>query len=136
MGRAHDEVEVADGHALNYLIPHKFAVAATAVARKAANLKRDQSGARKEIDAHLFKQNIASLEGVRVVIKAKANDQGHLYNGVGKSEIALAVKEAARIDLPEECIALEKPLKELGTFTISASHGDAKGEFSLVIEAE
>ena len=136
IGRAHEEVEVADGFALNYLIPNKFAVLATAVARKAAEGKVASTGARKELDAHLFAQNLATLAEATVTLKRKANEKGHLYDGVGKGEIAAAVKESAKVDLPEDSITLEKPIKELGTFKIPASYGEVFGEFTLVIIAE
>ena len=38
MGRAHAEVMAADGYALNYLIPKKFAILATPSAMKEAEL--------------------------------------------------------------------------------------------------
>lgn len=136
LGRAHEELEIADGHALNYLIPHKFAVAATPAARKTAELHMRQKGARREIDAKLFEQNIASLVESRVVIKAKANEKGHLYNGIGAEEISAAAKETAQVDLPVDSIKLEKHIKELGIFDIPVSFGEAFGKFSITIEAE
>jgi len=69
------------------------------------------------------------------VIKVKANEKGHLYDAVGETEIRMAAKEA-HIDLPEDAIKLEKPIKELGTFDIPVATADAFGKFSITIEAE
>ena len=136
MGRAHEEVTTSDGYALNYLIPKKFAISATPVARKEAEsrikLRVDQS----VVDAALLTQNIASLVEAHIVIKTKANEKGHLYDAVGAPEISVAAKEQAHIDLPEEVIKLEKPIKELGTFDIPVSSADTFGKFSITIEAE
>lgn len=136
LGRAHDEIEAADGHALNYLIPKKFAIPATPMARKEAESRRKQAAEGKAVDAALLAQNIAALAEARIVIRAKANEKGHLYDAVGEPDIRAAVKEQARIDLSEDAIKLEKPLKELGTFDVPVSAAGAFGKFSIIIEAE
>ena len=136
VGRAHETVVAADGYALNYLIPSKYAVAATVGASKEAENRLKQVHARKELDAKLLAQNLASLAEARIVIKAKANEKEHLYDAVGATELSAAVKEQARIDLPEDAIKLEKPIKELGTFEIPVAAGENFGKFSVTIEAE
>lgn len=136
VGRVHDTVVTADGYALNYLIPGKFAIAATPTAMKEAEQRRKQVTDRSALDASLLAQNIASLADARIVIKVKANEKGHLYDAVGEPEIRAAAKEQAHIDLPEDAIKLEKPIKELGTFDIPVSSGEIFGKFSITIEAE
>ncbi len=136
VGRAHAEIEAADGYALNYLIPKKLAIAATPVAKQEAELRRKQHVDRSALDTALLTQNIAALADAHITIKMKANEKGHLYDAVSNSEISRAAKEQARIDLPEEVIKLEKPIKELGTFDIPVSAGDVFGKFSITIEAE
>jgi len=135
IGRAHEEVEVADGHALNFLIPGKFAVAATPAAKKEAELRMKQRKELHEVDGKLLAGNIAALAETRIVVKAKANEKGHLYNAVGEEEIVQAAKDA-HIDLPEAAIKLERPIKELGIFEIPVSMGEVFGKFSITIEAE
>ncbi len=136
IGRAHETVEAKDGHALNYLIPGKLAIPATPTAMKEAELRRKKASDRGALDTALLAQNIASLASARIVIKAKANEKGHLYDAVGESDIRAAAKEQARIDLPEDAIKLEKPIKELGTFDIPVATVDTFGKFSITIEAE
>ncbi len=136
VGRAHEEIEASDGYALNFLIPKKLAIAAPTVAKEEAETRRKQVTDRTVLDATLLAQNIASLADARIVIRVKANEKGHLYDAVGESEIILAAKEQAHIDLPEGVIKLEKPIKELGTFDIPVSAGETFGKFSITIEAE
>ncbi|MCR4333801.1 MAG: 50S ribosomal protein L9 [Patescibacteria group bacterium] len=136
VGHAHEEIVVADGYALNFLIPKKLAIAATAVAKQEAETRRKQSTDRSALDVKLLAQNIASLTEARIIIKVKANEKGHLYDAVGEPEIMQAVKEQSHIDLPEDAIKLEKPIKELGTFDIPVSAGGTFGKFSITIEAE
>lgn len=136
VGRAHEEVVIADGYALNFLIPKKLAIAATPVAKQEAELRRKQAADRGVLDAALLSQNIASLAETHIVIKAKANEKGHLYDAIGEDDIRKAAKEQAHIDLSEDAIKLEKPIKELGTFDIPVSVGETFGKFAITIEAE
>jgi large subunit ribosomal protein L9 len=135
MGRAHEEVTTSDGYALNYLIPKKFAISATPIARQEAESRRKNVVNRSEIDSALLLQNIASLADARITIKMKANEKGHLYDAVGEEDILKAAKEA-HIDLPMGVIRLEKPIKEVGTFDVPVSSGETFGKFSITIEAE
>lgn len=136
VGRAHEAVALSDGHALNYLIPKKLAILATPAAVKEAETRRKQAEDRSALDTALLAQNIAALAEVRIVIRTKANEKGHLYDAIGEPEIRAAAKEQARIDVPEGAVRLEKPLKELGTFDIPVAVGDLFGKFSVTIEVE
>ncbi|OGG49218.1 50S ribosomal protein L9 [Candidatus Kaiserbacteria bacterium RIFCSPLOWO2_12_FULL_52_8] len=136
VGRMHESVIAADGYALNYLIPGKLAIAATPTAMKEAAFRMKQVVERKVVDAKLLEQNMASLADAKIVIKAKANEKGHLYDAVGKPELSQAAKDQAHIDLPEAAIKLEKPIKELGTFDIPVSVGEIFGKFTITIEVE
>lgn len=136
VGRKHDTVDMADGHALNYLIPKHFAVSATPAAKKEAELRRKQVVDRSALDAALLAQNISALMEARIVIKAKANEKGHLYDAIGEPEIRQAAKEQAHVDLSDDAIKLEKPLKEIGTFDVPVAAAGAFGKFSITIEAE
>lgn len=140
VGAAFEAVTTADGYALNYLIPRKLALPATEQALRDAELRLRQLKQRQELDAKLLAQNIAELANVGIVIKTKANEKGHLYDAVGKKEITLAAKAQVGIDLPEDAIKLEKPIKELGTFDIPVSAGSPAtsgfGTFSITIETE
>lgn len=136
IGRVHEVVEAKDGHVLNYLIPKKLAIPATPAAMREAELRRKQTADRVALDAALLAQNIAALASASIMIRVKANEKGHLYDAVGEPEIRAVVKERAHIDLPEDAIRLEKPIKELGTFDIPVATADAFGKFSITIEAE
>lgn len=136
IGHAYDTVEVADGHGLNYLIPRNLAKAATPHARQEAELRLKERAERAALDASLLAQNIAALAAARIVIRAKANEKGHLYDAIGESDIRQAAKEQAHVDLSEDALKLEKPIKELGTFDIPVSAADTFGKFSITIEAE
>jgi len=130
VGRAHSVIEVADGHALNFLFPRKLAVPASASAVQHAEMRQKQVIDRKELDVKLITARVVALAEGRTTITKKANEQGHLYDGVDAAEIAAAT------ELPEEVIKLEKPIKELGTFEIPVAGVEAFGTISIDIVAE
>jgi large subunit ribosomal protein L9 len=130
MGRAYTAIDVSDGHALNFLIPHKLAVPATATALKQAELRVKQVKDRRELDVKLVEERLGQLAEEKVRITKKANEQGHLYDGVDAKEIA----EAA--GLPEEVIRIERPFKELGVFEVPVAYGEQFGTFSIEVVAE
>lgn len=135
LGRTHDTVETSDGHALNFLIPKKLARAATAGAQREAESRRQSITDRREIDAKLIEQNLASLAEARIVLKVKANEKEHLYDAIGAKEISAAVRDQTRLEVPEDAIRLEKPLKALGVFSVPVSFGEQFGSFSITLEA-
>ncbi|MDO8624052.1 MAG: 50S ribosomal protein L9 [bacterium] len=136
VGRAHESVDASDGYALNFLIPRKYAVAATPSALKTAEERKKKVVVEKEIQVKLVAQNLATLAEARIVIKAKVNEKGHLYDAVGEPEIILAAKREAGVDLPEGVVKLEKPIKEVGIYDIPIASGEIFGKFSITVEGE
>lgn len=130
VGRTHEEVTLSDGYALNFLIPKKLAIAATTVAKATAELRRKQSKDQVDLDHALITQTIEALATNVPVITRKVNEKGHLYDAVGTSDIA------ALVNLPEEVIKLEKPIKEVGTFDIPVAGAESFGSFKLTVQAE
>ncbi|MGE5540958.1 MAG: 50S ribosomal protein L9 [Bacillota bacterium] len=129
-GRAHSVIEVSDGHAINFLIPRKLAVPATAANLKLAEGKQKQMAERRGLDAKLVSERLAALAEEKVTITKKANEQGHLYDGVDAAEIASAAQ------LPEDAVRLEKSIKELGTFEVPVAVGEDFGKIIVEVVAE
>lgn len=130
VGQAGSVVDVADGHALNFIIPRKLGVPATAIALKHAEVNKARADQQRALDAQLVAETISHLAENPLVITKKANEKGHLYDAVDAKEIAEAAK------LPVDAIDLEKPIKELGTFEIPVSEGDTIGTITIRVEAE
>ncbi len=129
-GRAGAVIECSDGHAQNFLIPRGMAVVATPAAIKVAESRAKQYVEQKELDVKLIENRLNALAEGRIVITKKANEQGHLYDGVDAAEIAAAT------ELPESVIKLEKPIKDLGEFAVPVAMGATFGSIVIFIEAE
>ena len=129
-GRAHTAVDVKDGHAINFLIPRKLAVPATVAVLKNAEARAVKADEARNLSAKLIEERLASLAEGKTTFVKKANEKGHLYDGVDAAEIAEATQ------LPKEAIHIEKPFKELGIFEVPVAFGENFGKVTIEIVAE
>jgi large subunit ribosomal protein L9 len=136
LGKKHEVKEVSDGYANNYLIPNKLAEYATVNAVKKAEMLKSAHDTEQEIKEKLLEKQLELLSGVKVVIKKKANEKGHLFEKIHEVEITEALKKEANIEIPVDMIAILKPIKEIGDHKINVKTDHGEGEFLLTIEAE
>ena len=127
--------EVADGYALNFLIPRKLAVQATPEKVAAHQAAQKREGEAREQHHALITEAIHSLKGTRIEIRTRATEKGGLFKSITAGDIAKAVLDQKRITIPVDSIQLSKPIKEVGEHAIRLSHGEAKADVVLAIVA-
>ncbi len=92
LGRKNEIKDVPQGYAENFLLRNRYAVVATprAIADHEASLRRaaDTKAAHEEI----IRETLAGLNGKRVELKERANEQGHLFAKVHGAEVAKAIE--------------------------------------------
>ena len=127
--------DVADGYALNFLIPRGLAIQATPdkVAAHLAAQKRE--GEAREQQNKMISETVHSLKGVRIEVSAKATEKGGLFKSITAADIVKAVQEQRSVDIPVETIALAKPIKETGEHALKITYGEMKVEITLAIIA-
>ncbi len=135
VGRKYEVVEVADGYALNSLIPAKAAEAATpsAIART-TKLKDVETAARLALEEEVVSK-LDVITGNTYEISAKANEQGHLFASIHKDEIIAAVKAQAGINLDPSYLHLDAALKQVGTFEVPLKVRDLEKALTIEIKA-
>lgn len=130
IGKKYDAVTVADGFALNNLIPKKFAEYANdAVVLKYAKLKEAEGENRKVKEEEVLK-NLDTITSKTYSITAKANEQGHLFAALHKEQLA----DALNIDA--QFIDMSNVIKEVGEHevTIKVQDKTATAKVSVVAE--
>ena len=135
VGRKHQVKNVSDGYANNFLFPRKLAERATAAKVKAFETLSVQAQEHQNIEQNLLKMNLAALKSAHVHISARANEQGHLYEGLREPEILAALREQLHIELPEGALKLKAPLKAVGEHTVSIEVEGEKGSLKVVVAA-
>jgi large subunit ribosomal protein L9 len=112
-------LDVADGYGRNYLVPQALAMKATTGAvRQAESMRKARIEAERRVrtDADELAQ---SLVGSRVVVAARAGDEGKLFGSVGAADVTEAIKKFTGVDVEASIIALETPIREIGLHEVS-----------------
>ncbi len=136
LGHKDQVVEVAEGYALNFLLPQGIAREASKKNLEELEAKKAQEEAkRQEIEAQL-EESLSTIKGVTLELARKANEKGHLYAAVSPEEIATEIKNKHGVEVTEQYIEPKDPVKEVGTYQMQITVGDKKAEFQLNITAE
>ena len=122
VGRKGEVKNVSDGYGRNFLLPNKLGQIATPSAIASAEKIRKQTEQDKEVQKDILEKNIKGLKDLKVQIKAKANEKGHLFSIIHPDEISKILKEQHHLDIPSKFIEIEKPIKELGEHTVKTKH--------------
>jgi len=136
VGKRHDIKEINDGYVMNFLLPRKLAEMATPKAMAELEKKKKTIAIEREVQEDLLMKNLEEIKNKAVHLKAKADEKGHLFSGIHAAEIAQAMHTEHHVEIGEEFIALEKPIKEVGEFDIPIAIKGKKSSFKLVVEKE
>src|SRR3989344_3111786 len=133
IGRKFEEKNVADGYALNMLIPKKLAVSATGSGAGAVKMLKEQDEQARVKRGEKLSENISKLGNTVISIKMKANEKGHLFAALNADKLSKILKVENGIELDADHIMLNSPIKETGTFAVPVSVEKGK-ETSFTLE--
>jgi large subunit ribosomal protein L9 len=134
LGKRGDIVEVADGHARNFLLPHGLALVASEGAVNQAGSMRRARDLRDAADRE-GAQAIAKVLVAKVItIPAKAGTGDRLYGSVTASDVAAAVQAQANIELDRRKLIMPEAIKTLGEYSVTAKlHSDVEFPFTISV---
>jgi len=136
VGKKYEVRNVADGYANNFLIPRKLAEYASPNAVRKAEILKSAVDAEKEIREKLTEKQIEMLKGIKIILRKKGNDKGHLFEKIHSQEISEALKEQANIEIDSDLLVVEKPIKEIGEHAVTVQVGKNIGKFTVAVELE
>jgi large subunit ribosomal protein L9 len=129
----HGEVKtVADGYAVNKLLPMKLAEPATEEKIKQFEAKRIEHEAAIAKEEEQTSSKIKSLNGKKVSITAKATEKGCLFKGVIEKDIAKAILSGHSIEIPVDLITIDEPIKTVGEHEVKIESKSQKA--ALIVE--
>lgn len=137
LGNLGDRVQVRSGYARNHLLPKGKATLATQAnvkkfEERRAELEKVANDALAGAEARK-----AKLEGFKLLITAKAGNEGKLFGSIGTSDIAEAATAAGQPIARGEVRLPEGPLRTVGEHTVALHlHTDVDAELTVVIESE
>jgi len=128
--------DIADGYALNFLIPRGLAVQATA--EKTAEVKKNQEREKHTLDTENEKlaAGLKALDGKTITIRVRANEQGHLFKGISKKDIADAILQEASLGIdPEMVLNLATSIKEVGESVVHIAGAGVEIAVNILVHA-
>lgn len=135
LGKAYDEKIVTHGYGRNFLLARGLAKQASPSILIGINKRKAVVEAERKVQEDLIAKNIDDLKEIKITIKEKANEQGHLFAGIHKEEIAEEIKKQTHLDIAPDFIDLETHIKEVGEHPIKVSVNGKNAEFLLIVEA-
>jgi large subunit ribosomal protein L9 len=117
-------VDVKDGYANNYLLPHALAVVATPGAMK--QLEQQQNAKkRKQAEEVANAHDVAAqLEAATIKVSAKAGGNGRLFGTITNAQVADALREQIGVAIDRHKIEMKDGIKALGTYPVEIRLGN------------
>lgn len=132
LGKKGDVVEVAEGYARNYLLPKSLAMKASRGALRqaeAVRVARDEAERKAREELERLK---GLLVGTRVVIAARAGDEGKLFGSIGNGDISEAIKRFIGVEIDRKKIEINEPIRSIGLHEVTVHlHQDVSFPVSL-----
>jgi large subunit ribosomal protein L9 len=132
LGKRGDIVEVAEGHARNFLLPKGHAIKATDGAVSQATAMRRARDLRDSQDRESAQTIASTLVAKTITISAKSGAGGKLFGSITSADVAAAIEAQTHINIDRKKLHME-PFKTLGAHSLTAKlHSDV--EFPINVE--
>jgi len=137
LGDPGDVVDVADGYARNYLIPHGLAAVASRGAVKHAERLRRTNEDRVRRTLTEAQAVAESLSATPVRVKARAGEDGRLFGSITVNDLAKELQARAGTALDRRQIHLAEPIRSVGTHEVTVHlRPDVDAKVTVEVVAE
>ena len=132
VGRKGEVHEVANGYAMNVLIPQKLAIPGTAENLKKAERAAEHLAEKRELNDTLLAKNLRELDGKTLRIEARSNEKGNLFQTIRARDVAEALAASYSVAVPESTLHVED-IRSVGEYTVRLKGGGVAASFSVVV---
>jgi large subunit ribosomal protein L9 len=133
VGKKGDVIDVADGHARNFLIPRGLALRSSKGAESQATAMRRSRDLRDAADREAAETIATRLVPQTFTLAARAGGEGKLFGSITTADIVDAVQAQAGVALDRRKVHLTDPIRETGTHRVTVKlHADV--EFPVTVE--
>jgi large subunit ribosomal protein L9 len=136
LGTIGDIVKVKPGYARNYLLPRQLAVVADRGSVRALEHQKRVVGAKRERERKQAETVAQRLTSLRLIIKARAGEEGKLFGSVTNQDVEKALAEQG-FSVERRRIRLEDPIKSIGEHTVPVHLSTGvDAHVTVIVEAE
>lgn len=134
-GKKGQMVNVSDGYARNFLFPKKLAEPATKSNINVLKGKQESLEYKKKVELEEANAIADKMKEIKVVLKAKAGDNGKLFGSVTSKDVAEALTSQHHIKLDKKKFVMPDGIKSLGTTIVDVKiYTGVTGKLSVVVE--
>jgi large subunit ribosomal protein L9 len=123
VGKAGEIKEVADGYGKNFLVGKGLALAATHEVLKKYESDQRKKEANEAAEIERLNAIKAGLADIKVVIRKKLGNTGHLFGSVTKEEIADALQTQHGIEIDKKELDAKHGIKTTGLHDLDLKLG-------------
>lgn len=136
IGKKFEIKDLSEGHVLNFLIPKGLVTPATPQAVLKIALEKEKADGEKKIQDELLVKSLDTLKNSVITILGKANEKGHLFAGINKEMLISEIFKQVHLNLNEDSVVLEKPIKEVGEHKVVIQALGKKVELTVKVETK
>jgi large subunit ribosomal protein L9 len=118
LGWLGDIVEVNEGYARNYLLPHGLAKVATEGNIRAIAQEKGRRAEQRLQERRRIEKAVEAVDGAEAVLAARANEQGVLFGSVTEHMIAENLR-AQGFEVADEIVKMVEHIKHVGTHDVT-----------------
>lgn len=137
IGKKGECLEVAEGHARNFLIPRGLVKEATEGNLKSLKVEKDRQAVKAKKIADQAKAEAKKLDGATVRVKARSGEGGKLFGSVTSKDVAEALSAQHKVTVDRRRIEMEEHIKSLGIYQATLRlHPEVVVKIQVLIEEE
>ena len=136
LGGTGDVVKVKPGFARNYLLPRGLAVVADRRNIGVLEHQKRLAGEKRERDRRTAESLAQKLTSTRLIVKARAGEEGKLFGSVTNLDIERELAELGYA-IERRRIRLDEPIKSIGDHPVAVQlPGGVTAHLTVTVEAE
>lgn len=124
LGKAGDIVEVAEGHARNFLFPEGKAALATPEMRQQHAARAQQQAAVDATKLAEVQQKAESLTGTELTLTAQIKEGTEIFGKITAKDIAKELNSQAQLTLKAKDIKLKQAITDIGSHDVEITLSD------------
>ena len=134
-GKKGHMVNVSDGYARNYLLPRGLAEVASKSNINVMKGKQESLEYKKKKELEEANAIAEKMKEIKVVLKAKAGDNGKLFGSVTSKDVSEALTSQHHIKLDKKKFVMPDGIKSLGTTVVDVKiYTGVTGKLTVVVE--